>query len=245
MRTAAFTADCLPHGMSRFQTWLRGQLSGSLITVLFLYMYIFVFAEGALPAAPASLTPASAASDVPAVAAAASSRCPAKQARALNTASVAATPTSTPAPAAATVGTATGPAAAGSEPDVEIEYCTGCKWNLRAAWMAQELLSTFCTAKDEEGRLLRSVALVPSKGRGGGVFCVRVGGVQIWDRKTDGGFPEAKVIVLRVATYARMCFDLCHVPAAARCLYLHLPGAPMRCLLIYSWHAHLGPHPCQ
>lgn len=24
-----------------------------------------------------------------------------------------------------------------------IEYCTGCRWLLRAAWMAQELLTTF------------------------------------------------------------------------------------------------------
>ena len=28
-------------------------------------------------------------------------------------------------------------------PRVEIEYCTQCRWLLRAAWMAQELLSTF------------------------------------------------------------------------------------------------------
>ena len=60
------------------------------------------------------------------------------------------------------------------------------------------LLSTFCSGKEEEERLLRSVALVPSKGSGGGVFRVRVGGSQIWDRKTDGGFPEAKVLKQRV-----------------------------------------------
>ena len=28
-------------------------------------------------------------------------------------------------------------------PRLEIEYCTQCRWMLRAAWMAQELLSTF------------------------------------------------------------------------------------------------------
>ena len=27
-------------------------------------------------------------------------------------------------------------------PSVEIEYCTGCRWMLRAAWLAQELLTT-------------------------------------------------------------------------------------------------------
>ena len=26
---------------------------------------------------------------------------------------------------------------------VEIEYCTQCRWLMRAAWMAQELLTTF------------------------------------------------------------------------------------------------------
>jgi selenoprotein W-related protein len=26
---------------------------------------------------------------------------------------------------------------------IEIRYCTQCRWLLRAAWMAQELLTTF------------------------------------------------------------------------------------------------------
>ena len=40
---------------------------------------------------------------------------------------------------------------------VEIEYCTQCRWLMRAAWMAQELLTTF---EAEIGE----VALVPGKG---------------------------------------------------------------------------------
>ncbi|CFW48794.1 Uncharacterized protein conserved in bacteria [Bordetella pertussis] len=28
-------------------------------------------------------------------------------------------------------------------PRIAIQYCTQCQWLLRAAWMAQELLSTF------------------------------------------------------------------------------------------------------
>lgn len=40
--------------------------------------------------------------------------------------------------------------------DVSIEYCTGCKWMLRSAWLGQELLSTF-----EEDESLHSVTLVP------------------------------------------------------------------------------------
>jgi len=71
---------------------------------------------------------------------------------------------------------------AGSGPRIEIEYCTGCRWLTRAAWMAQELLNTF-----EQD--LEAVALVP--GREGGVFEVRLaGGNVIWSRKAEGRFPE-------------------------------------------------------
>ena len=42
-------------------------------------------------------------------------------------------------------------------PRVEIEYCTQCRWLLRAAWLAQELLTTF----EQE---LGEVALVPGTG---------------------------------------------------------------------------------
>jgi selenoprotein W-related protein len=67
---------------------------------------------------------------------------------------------------------------------VEIEFCTQCKWLLRAAWVAQELLSTF---PDE----LQEVALKPGKG---GVFAVRLNGEVLADRARDGGFPEAAAL---------------------------------------------------
>ena len=70
----------------------------------------------------------------------------------------------------------------GSGPRLEIEYCTQCRWLLRAAWMAQELLTTFEAELGE-------VALVPGTG---GVFEVRVDGETIWSRKQEGRFPEAK-----------------------------------------------------
>ena len=63
---------------------------------------------------------------------------------------------------------------------VEIIYCRQCRWLLRAAWMAQELLTTF-----EED--LGEVALRPGTG---GVFEVRVGGDLIWSRKEKGRFPD-------------------------------------------------------
>ena len=64
---------------------------------------------------------------------------------------------------------------------VEIDYCTQCRWLLRAAWLAQELLSTFEAEVDE-------VALRPGRG---GVFEVRVDGETVWSRKERGRFPEA------------------------------------------------------
>ncbi len=65
---------------------------------------------------------------------------------------------------------------------VEIEYCTQCRWLLRAAWAAQELLTTF----EEE---LGEVALIPGVG---GIFEVRVDGAIVWSRKEKGRFPELK-----------------------------------------------------
>lgn len=67
-------------------------------------------------------------------------------------------------------------------PRVEIEYCTQCRWLLRAAWMAQELLTTFGTALGE-------VALVPGTG---GIFEVRADGRTVFSRREQGRFPEAK-----------------------------------------------------
>jgi selenoprotein W-related protein len=65
---------------------------------------------------------------------------------------------------------------------VEIEYCTQCRWLLRAAWMAQELLTTF---EAEIGE----VALVPGKG---GIFEIRAEGQLVWSRHERKRFPEIK-----------------------------------------------------
>jgi selenoprotein W-related protein len=71
---------------------------------------------------------------------------------------------------------------------VEIEYCTGCRWMLRAAWMAQELLTTFEAD-------LAEVALKPGSG---GVFEIRVENQTVWSRAGEGGFPEMKELKQRV-----------------------------------------------
>lgn len=67
---------------------------------------------------------------------------------------------------------------------LEIEYCTQCRWLLRAAWLAQEILTTF-----EAG--IGRVSLVPGSG---GIFEVRLNGEIIFSRKESERFPEAKEI---------------------------------------------------
>lgn len=67
-------------------------------------------------------------------------------------------------------------------PRLEIEYCRQCRWLMRAAWLAQELLVTF----EEE---LGEVALVPGTG---GTFVVRLDGEVLFSRADAGRFPEAK-----------------------------------------------------
>ena len=74
------------------------------------------------------------------------------------------------------------------KPSLRIVYCTQCNWLLRAAWMAQELLSTF--AED-----LGEVALAPGTG---GVFTIECDGELIWDRKRDAGFPDVRTLKQRV-----------------------------------------------
>ena len=65
---------------------------------------------------------------------------------------------------------------------VRITYCPRCRWLLRAAWMAQELLVTF----EHE---LTEVALRPGAE---GIFEVTLDDVTIWSRADAGRFPELK-----------------------------------------------------
>lgn len=76
---------------------------------------------------------------------------------------------------------------------------------LRAAYFGQELLSTFGTSIGE-------IALIPATG---GIFTVyltynplsadasytQAQQVLIWDRKKDGGFPEAKILKQRLRNH--------------------------------------------
>ncbi len=69
------------------------------------------------------------------------------------------------------------------KPVVTIEYCPKCGWMLRAAYMAQELLTTFA---DE----LHGVLIQPSEVSGR--YNIRIQETTIFDRKDAGRFPEIK-----------------------------------------------------
>lgn len=101
-------------------------------------------------------------------------------------------------------------------PKVAIRFCVQCKWNLRAAYFAQELLQTFSNTLGE-------VALIPVTG---GVFTIilyhknestpetEVSETLIWDRKQDGGFPETKELKNRVRNIIDPARDMGHVDRA-------------------------------
>ncbi len=78
-------------------------------------------------------------------------------------------------------------------PRLEIEYCSQCRFILRAAWLAQELLMTF-------GAELGELALIPGSG---GVFEVRLDGETLFSRQLTGRFPESKE--LKQAVRDRIC----------------------------------------
>ncbi len=85
-------------------------------------------------------------------------------------------------------------------PRVEIEYCTQCRWLMRAAWVAQELLTTFEIE-------LGGVTLVPGTG---GVFEVRLGDAVVWSRRAEGRFPELKELKQRIRDRVSPDRDLGH-----------------------------------
>jgi selenoprotein W-related protein len=83
---------------------------------------------------------------------------------------------------------------------IEILYCTQCRWLLRAAWMAQELLTTF----EQE---ISELTLKPGTG---GIFEVRANGALVWSRKESGRFPEITELKQSVRDHIAPDRDLGH-----------------------------------
>lgn len=93
-----------------------------------------------------------------------------------------------------------------SRPRVVIDYCTQCRWLLRASWVAQELLTTFTTDVGE-------LVLRPGTG---GIFVVSVDDEVIWDRRAEGGFPEVGALKRLVRDRVAPERDLGHTDRVAR-----------------------------
>jgi selenoprotein W-related protein len=88
-----------------------------------------------------------------------------------------------------------------AKPKLSITYCTQCNWLLRAAWMAQEVLSTFSLEMGE-------VTMIPGTG---GIFQIRLDDALIWDRKSEGGFPDIKALKQMVRDRIDPGRDLGHI----------------------------------
>ena len=83
---------------------------------------------------------------------------------------------------------------------ITIHYCNQCRWMLRAAWMQQELLTTF---QDE----LSEVALRPGTGV---VYDIHLNGELVWSRKQEGRFPDIKELKQKVRDMVSPERDLGH-----------------------------------
>ena len=83
---------------------------------------------------------------------------------------------------------------------ITIEYCSECRFILRANWLVQELLFTF-------GRELDEVALKPGTG---GIFVVSLNDEILFDRRAHGRFPESKELKQLVRDVIDPARDLGH-----------------------------------
>jgi len=88
-----------------------------------------------------------------------------------------------------------------NENKITVEYCSKCKFMMRSAWIAQELLQTFEGDVDE-------AALRPSEVPG--IWRIYANGQQVWDRKTERGLPEMKDLKRRVRDIIAPDKDLGH-----------------------------------
>ncbi|WWC89723.1 uncharacterized protein L201_004648 [Kwoniella dendrophila CBS 6074] len=97
------------------------------------------------------------------------------------------------------------------KPSIIIEFCDRCRWAPRATWIQTELFLTF------PNPLIRSITLLPLNApETGGRFRVWVdigkgkGDELVWDRKTEGGFPELKILKQRIRNLIQPDLNLGH-----------------------------------
>ncbi len=89
-----------------------------------------------------------------------------------------------------------------NKPIIRIEYCVKCRWLIRAAWLAQEFLSTF---ENELG----GVTIAP--GDKAAVFNITIGDHLLWSREVKGRFPQVKEIKQLIRDQVAPGRDLGHI----------------------------------
>lgn len=83
------------------------------------------------------------------------------------------------------------------------QYCQRCKFGLRANWVQQELLSTFGPPSTAE---LASIMLIPKADEASAgkfrIYLLATAAATkldlIWDRKTQSGFPEMRILKQKI-----------------------------------------------
>lgn len=93
--------------------------------------------------------------------------------------------------------------AAGQSAKLTIVYCRQCRWMLRSAWMAQELLQTFEAELGE-------VALRPGTN---GIFQIWLDERVLWDRAVQRRFPDIKELKILVRDWVAPERSLGHTEA--------------------------------
>ncbi|KAF6762768.1 Rdx family-domain-containing protein [Ephemerocybe angulata] len=101
-----------------------------------------------------------------------------------------------------------------SSTTVTIEFCDRCRWLHRATWVQTELLLTFPPPA------VGCVSLLPQNTEDtAGRFRVWLSlpaveePILVWDRKTEGGFPELKVLKQRIRDHIQPGKSLGHSDA--------------------------------
>jgi len=97
-------------------------------------------------------------------------------------------------------------------PRIIIEFCDRCRWLHRATWVQTELLLTFPPP------IIQAITLIPRNSpETGGRFRVWIVAREdnarpelLWDRKTQGGFPELKELKQRVRDHVQPSLSLGH-----------------------------------
>lgn len=87
------------------------------------------------------------------------------------------------------------------KPTITITYCPKCNWLLRAAYMAQEFLTTF--EEELNGVLLQPAAIQ-------GQYTISVNGTPVFDRKQAGGFADIKELKQLVRDHVAPAKNLGH-----------------------------------